>query len=400
VKSSTPDESGFTPERGKTYEVTIHSLSHGGSGVGRLEGFVFFVPYSAPGDVLEVEVTAFKKNYVQARIVRIIKASEQRQTPHCPVFGQCGGCQWQHVIYEEQLRQKELMVQHALSRIGREENIEIKPIKGSPSEFYYRNRAQFRTQGSKVGFYKRNSHELIDFEKCYIVESAINEELVKIKSEVARHDPSTQNKIEVFLSETSVHRSMNQAHSEETGFSQVNSKQNERMVDYVMGLVGKSDLKQPQYLLDLFCGNGNFSLPALMGQHFNVYGIDASRPAIAVAREQAQNKPHGLTAQFVAGDCSFEVKKLARAGRKFSTILLDPPRVGCDSRLWKNLVALEAETIIYISCDPSTFSRDWARLKGVSEDRYKIEFVQPFDMFPQTFHVELVAKITRSPEKS
>ena len=137
-------------------------------------------------------------------------------------------------------------------------------------------------------------------------------------------------------------------------------------------------------LLDLYCGNGNFSVP-LNQKGWRVYGVDLSREAIHAARAHATP-----TTFFSAADCSLEVKKFAEKRRTFEAVLLDPPRVGADERIWKNLAALKPQKIIYVSCNPATFARDWARLKNELGDA-KLLHVQPFDMFPQTFHVELVA---------
>jgi 23S rRNA (uracil1939-C5)-methyltransferase len=379
--------------------VTIASLAHGGSGVGRFDNFVVFVRYTAPGDVVRARITKTKKNYADAELIEIITPSPSRIKAPCPVFGACGGCQWQHVSYEEQLKQKQNIVEHALSRIAKEENFTVLPIKASPNHFYYRNRAQFRTEGPRAGFYRRGSHELVTFDECLIIEKPLNEELAKIKTEIKDWPETKTSKVEVYLTAAeqnrpeSVVRSTNHAHGEELGFSQVNTLQNVQMQEYVTSLFGSPTEVAPDNqgsngnLIDLYCGNGNFSFP-LNEKGWRIYGVDSSRSAIHAARTCANDQTF-----FSAGDCSFEVKKLADRGRKFQAVLLDPPRVGADERLWSNLAKLDPEIVVYVSCNPATFARDWARMK--SKTNLKLASVQPFDMFPQTFHVELVALARR-----
>lgn len=375
---------------GQIIELSINSLAHGGAGVGRLNDFVFFVPLTAPKDLVRAKITTIKKNYGEAELLEIVKPSSTRTKPVCDVFGECGGCQWQHITYEEQLRQKQDIVKHALNRIAREEDFELKPIIGSPEEFFYRNRAQLKTWGPQVGFYKRASHEIIEFDPCHIIEKPLNAETDKIKSELKDAQRGQASKVEIFLTQKGdVARSTDKTHGKEFGFSQVNTKQNEQMKNYVFDLIGAPD--KGKTLLDLYCGNGNFSLP-LAEKGWNVCGIDNSEAAIAQAKKQVIIG----RSQFFHDDCAKGVKKLLKKEYSFKKIIMDPPRIGADEYLIKQLPKLDADTLVYVSCNPTTFARDWARIKANSN--FKLVSVQPFDMFPQTFHVELVAlaKITVS----
>jgi 23S rRNA (uracil1939-C5)-methyltransferase len=380
----------LTPINNQELVVTVDSLSHGGSGVCRQNEFVIFVPNTCPGDKVRVRIINVKKNYAEADLLEVIEPSPKRIIPPCPVFGECGGCQWQHVEYPEQLKQKQLIVEHALSRIGKEEQVKILPIIASADQFHYRNRAQFRSEGPTVGFYKKGTHQIVEFQKCLIVEEDINLELTKIKKELEGKENFHSTKFEVYKTENGgLIRSLNRAHGEEMGFSQVNTAQNIKMQKYINSLLGvpekidNDNVGEKGNLLDLYCGNGNFSF-ALNDLGWRIYGIDASRQAITTARKRANPSTF-----FSVSDVSWEVKKLAEKSRKFEAILLDPPRIGAADHLWPNLVKLNAEKIIYVSCNPATFARDWARVKAKSQ--YRLESIQPFDMFPQTFHVELVA---------
>lgn len=373
---------------------TVTSLAHGGAGVGRDRGFVIFVPLTAPGDLVKARITGVKKNYAEGELIEVITPSTQRQQAPCPVFGECGGCQWQHVTYAEQLRQKQLIVEHALTRIAKEEGVTVSPIMPSPKPFHYRNRAQFRTEGPHVGFYKRHTHEIVNFDKCHIIDERLNTELSKIKTEHQNDELYRTSKVEVFLDKKGgVHRSLNRAHGEELGFSQVNTEQNARMQAHLGEILGKpskvdsDNLGYHGNILDLYCGNGNFSLP-LNQQGWRIYGVDMNKAAIQSARAAGNQETF-----FSFGDCSREVAKLASKNRRFEAVVLDPPRIGADERLWKNLEVLKPEKLVYISCNPATFARDWARFKNQSP--MKLVSIQPFDMFPQTFHVELVALAIR-----
>jgi 23S rRNA (uracil1939-C5)-methyltransferase len=370
-----------TLDKNSEINVPIASLSHGGSGVGRVDNFVVFTPYTAPGDVAKVKLLSLKKNYAEAELVSIETPSPHRIKPPCSVFGQCGGCQWQHVSYQEQLKQKQLIVEHSLNRIAHESHIEILPIIPSPQEFNYRNRAQFRAEGPRVGFYQKRSHNIVEFDECLIVDKKINQELQTLKKERANVHPEKTAKIEVFLTpEGKLVRSLNRAHGEELGFSQVNTLQNQKMLDYVAELLNSTT---PGELLDLYCGSGNFSL-WLNKKGWKIFGIDNNRQAIEAARKSGQENTF-----FAMDDCSVGAKKLASKNRKFEAILIDPPRVGADEKIWSAIAQLKAPKLIYVSCNPATFARDWARIRGLAP--YTLKCIQPFDMFPQTFHVELVA---------
>lgn len=371
---------------GEIVELSIQSLAHGGAGVGRLSDFVFFIPLTAPGDKVSAQITSIKKNYAEAELKKIHFASQNRVDAPCEVYGQCGGCQWQHVNYQTQLEQKQKTVEHALSRIAKENSFTLKKIIPSPLEFNYRNRAQIRTQGPRTGFYSRGSHNLIEINKCLLLEEPLNLEIQKIKSEIKNFADYKTSKKEVFISQKGeVVRSENQAHGQEFGFSQVNTKQNQILQNLVLELLGNPSAEFKN-ILELFCGNGNFTLP-LAKNGWDVYAVDSSKSAIHQARSMATDKTF-----FSCADCSLELKKLILKNRTFDCVLLDPPRTGCDEALIKNLHKTGMKKLIYVSCNPATFARDWARIKAYSN--LKLEFIQPLDMFPQTYHVELLAYAT------
>jgi 23S rRNA (uracil1939-C5)-methyltransferase len=370
-------------------------VAFGGSGVGRLNGLVYFVPFTTPGDVVRVIPVHSKKNYVEAEIVELIKAGPQRVSPKCEYFGRCGGCQWQNLTYEEQLRQKQNIVTHALGRMAKEENIEVKSIVPSPKEWNYRNRAQFRIKNKEVGFYKRSSRDLVDVRECQIIDNNINKELSAIRTKLNSSPvENREKKIEIYLKpQGGVVYSENRAHAEELGFSQVNTEQNLQLQKLLVQEFGAPQTED-KALLELYCGNGNFSFP-LMERGWDIYGIDSSRAAISSARETLKREP-AMRGFFSCDDAEAGARKLLQKGRVFKRILLDPPRIGISEMLAKHIGQLKPEKLVYISCNPATFARDWARIK--SHTPLKLMSVTPFDMFPQTFHVELLAVAALSQE--
>lgn len=377
-------------EVGQIVNIKIESLSFGGSGVGRHESFVIFTPFTAPQDEVAVRVLSVKKNYAEAELVKIFSSSAKRVTPRCSVFGQCGGCQWQHVDYKEQLAQKQGIVEHTLARIAREENLEIGQIVPSPRHFNYRNRAQVRTSGPSLGFYERRSHQLVQFDQCHLLDEKINLEIESLKNKIQKAPTYSNSRLELTLHDQVVNVTSSRQ-DPNSHFSQVNALQNQNLINYVLELAGsplRVDTDNVGFegnALDLYCGSGNFSFP-LHAQGWRIYGVDSSKNAIRQARSAATP----LTF-FSASDCVIEVKKLVGKNRHFELILLDPPRTGLEESLTKLIPHLKSRKIIYISCNPTTFARDWARMK--SYGNLQLESVQPFDMFPQTFHVELVALI-------
>lgn len=384
-------QNSLTPKKGDIVAVEIGSLSQGGHGVGRLGDFVLFIPYTVPGDLVRAKITEIKKNYGQADLIEVSTPSPHRVEPKCKVFGECGGCQWQMVSYDQQLEQKTSIVRHALKRIAKQTDPQVLPVVPSPKSFSYRNRIQIRTAGEKLGFYKRQSNTLVEIDSCDISEEPLNLEIEKIKKTIKGSPDFKTSRMELMVDEKGeVHHRTNQSR-EYIPFRQVNSKQNLNLQNYVCELAGVPSTVDDDNIgwrgnaLDLYCGDGNLSFP-LLQKGWRIYGVDDNKPAIQLARERKTDRTF-----FSAADCVVELRKLVEKNRQFELIVLDPPRIGTDERIWPLIDKLKPKKIIYVSCDPATFSRDLARLTGVG--KWRLSHVKPFDMFPQTFHVELVALI-------
>ncbi|MGZ5279850.1 MAG: class I SAM-dependent RNA methyltransferase, partial [Pseudobdellovibrionaceae bacterium] len=210
-------------------EIDIEKLSFGGDGIGRSEGLVYFVPYSAPGDRLKIQVIEKKKNFARAEIVEILKPGPSRVTPPCPVFGRCGGCTWQHVSYEEQLRQKQAIVEDQLKRVLTS-NTQILQIIPSPNQYRYRNRIQLKFDGKNLGFFARQSHDIVDIDDCPITEEKLAQEIPPLRTRLMGQKSRSVPRIELLLKPNgTVETVFEDSPYEGVGFSQVNTAQNQNL---------------------------------------------------------------------------------------------------------------------------------------------------------------------------
>jgi len=348
-------------------EVFIEKLVFGGNGMGTFEGKKVFVPFSAPGDLLDVEVIADHGKWCEAKIVSIITPSPLRVSPRCPVFGQCGGCQWQHLSYEAQLFWKREILVENLSRIGKKENPEVLETLPSPKPWNYRNRIQLHIDSrGRVGFYRQSSKEVIEFNECAIADERINAELKAKRDEFAKRDKGISLRVDP-----------------ETPFAQVNSEQNEALKELLISVLQE---RLHEVVLELYAGSGNFTakLARVAGR---VIASDIDVKAVRMAK-----------AMLAASDIS-NVEFLCRSGAKAAkglqscdAVILDPPRSGCDTEVLREICQLCPQSILCISCDPATLSRDALIL---SQNGYRLLKSIPIDMFPQTFHIESLSVFVR-----
>lgn len=430
--------------------ATIDKLAFGGNGVCRIDGKICFVPYSCPGDEVSLRVTTQKKSYCTAAVSGIINPSSLRTEPVCPVFGECGGCNWQHIGYQTQLEQKRNILAEALWRGARVSGELVDSIVAAPLQYGYRSRLQFKVSHRNgklcIGFYRHASHVVVDAAGgCPVALPVINEVLGRFRS-ILRDYPDvgsvTQISIDVgengvvviiqqsdrlslqnrkyFLDKagmfgsctglfvtserqkpehlwgvTEISYLMKPHDSDDLpvhltyqpgGFSQVNQQQNLAMLSVVRKL---GDFKSTERLLDLYCGNGNFSLP-LAANVASVIAVESNREAIAAAENNKRlNKVANI--HFFCDDVASSLPRLLGQNHVFDTVLLDPPRVGAGDAV-VGITALQPNKIIYVSCDPSTLARDCGLLSGYG---YNVVKSVPLDMFPQTFHIESITLLHR-----
>jgi tRNA/tmRNA/rRNA uracil-C5-methylase (TrmA/RlmC/RlmD family) len=371
---------------GDKITLTIDRLSYdGGRGVGRFNNFVFFVPDTAPNEQVSAQITELKKNYGVARLVDIIKPSGERVIARCPVVSTCGGCSWQHVSYPEQLRQKHQFLLHYLKKFLPPDFI-VPSIVPSPNEFNYRNRVQVHAMRSptgavEYGFFKKGTNNLVKIKACDISENILFESLEsELSSRISVKDKKLR-KFELAINNEGnrVIRDLNQ---EESEFSQVNSKQNDNLKDYILIKINQSE-KNVEVIYDLYCGSGNITVPlAKAFPNCEIIGVESNVTAI----EQAKQNKLANTTYFAKDVFSYlqQVKTTPPAA-----IVLDPARAGLSSEVINELLRLEPQIIVYVSCSLPSLARDLALLCS----KYKIHDVCGFDMFPQTDYLESIVTL-------
>jgi 23S rRNA (uracil1939-C5)-methyltransferase len=349
---------------GREVELEIDDIAFGGKGVGRAEGKAVFVPFTIEGERVVASILREKKSFAEAELVRVIEPSPQRVAPPCPYFGRCGGCSYQHMSYEHQLHWKSRQVGQALRRIGKFSEPPLRPIVPSPRDYEYRNRITVHAENGIVGFFRNDAHRLLDIERCAIAAPKVNEELAAIRARRPRDGHYTL-----------------RARSGARVFSQTNDAVAVHLADTLAGLVpDKASL-----LIDAYCGAGFFAkrlLPAIP----RVVGIDWDVHAIAAA--QAEATP---AETYLAGDLAHHLRdQLAASDPRLTTVIVDPPAIGLGADVREILRAHPVATLLYVSCNPPTLARDLADLGQA----FKLESVTPFDMFPQTAEIEVLAHLS------
>lgn len=377
----TTDATGF--QVGERHLIRIHDVAFGGEGVGRIGDFVVFVPFVIEGEEVEVELAEVKRQFARGRLVEVRVASSVRVEPRCRYFGQCGGCQYQHIAYEEQLRLKRKQVQDLLLRVGRFGGTEVLPVIPCPEPYGYRNRLMVRTQWNKVerrlviGFLRHDSRLVVDVEECAIAEPVLNAELRQV-----RLSPPPRGGLKVVLRTMPVGWEV-----PADSFFQTNRFMLSPLVEAVKKCIRDSGV---EHLADIYCGVGFFAIE-LARELKGFVGIECDQRAIKAARKNAE--AHGVAhGRFIAGLAEERLPEaLSGLDPAQTALILDPPRVGCDARVLNQIRAVRPVQVLYVSCNPATMARDLNTL--CSGGIYKVMRVQPLDMFPQTQHMECVADV-------
>ncbi len=368
---------------GDTLTLTIEDIAFGGEGVARQEEFVIFVPFVAPGEMVEAQLTEIKKRFARARLVRVLRPSAERVQPACPYYGECGGCQYQHLAYPVQLLLKHKQIKDLFKRIGRIEPDLVEPVIPCPQPYEYRNRIMIRSQwdkfkqGLNIGFIRADNRLVVDIEECKIAEPALNEQIRNVRAH-----PPPKGGLKVVL--------RIQPENWEVppdSFFQNNFFLLPKLVEVVRERLRDSGTR---HLADVFCGVGFFSLE-LADAVESYVGVEYDRMAIAAARRNAVSRGRA-NGEFVAGAAEELLPGLlARLDAAKTTVLLDPPRKGCRPETLQLLARVRPAQLLYISCHPATMARDLNVL--CAEHVFKVTQVVPLDMFPQTSHVECVADL-------
>ena len=378
--------------------IKIEKIAFGGEGVGRLNNFVVFVPFAAPEDELEIEITECKRKFARGKILKIIKASPFRVNPLCNYYENCGGCCYQHISYEKQLEIKKQQVEEAFVKIGKISSPPVLVTVASPQSYHYRGKAQchqiMSSAGPNLGFLDISGGKIVDIKRCEIMEETINEKISRL-----RENSFTRDKKEARLTIWSDLPGDNtrkkgqirrMVKSKEfivppDGFFQNNLFLTEPLVDEVCRLALSSPLDT---LIDVYCGCGLFSI-FLAPFAKEVFGIELNQKAAKFAQFNAE-KENIRNVKFICGDAGEELLKrdFSPVARAIDLLILDPPRIGCSESILKSIIGLQPRMLIYISCNPATQARD---VKFLNEFGYELLSLTPFDMFPQTQHIEVVA---------
>ncbi len=408
------------PRRGDTLELAIEDLAFGGEGVGRADGYVIFVRGGLPGDRLRVRLVEARGRFGRATIDEVLVASPDRVEPPCPYFGRCGGCRLQHLAYSAQLAFKEKQVRDCLQRLGGLGDFELRPILPAPEPYGYRNKMEFTVANAPpvVGLHAAERYDVVlDIERCLLQSESMNALLDEFRRQVHEralsvYDPELRARVPATVSvvlnvnakKASVavgseeHLLLGRDHIRETlgavtfqvsanSFFQTNTQQAERLFSLV---ADACELDASETLLDLYSGTGAISL--LLARRVRaVYGIEVAAAAVADAIRNA--RANGIdNCTFLAGEVRHVLPDLVRQGVSASIVVADPPRAGFHPKALLALAAMAPARIVYVSCNPSTLARDVADL---ARHGYRLEWVQPVDMFPQTPHIEAVARLRR-----
>lgn len=409
-------------------KVRIESLAGGGSGIAKDEGKVYFVSGGIPGDHLEIKVVRDKGRFAEAIVMDIIEPSPDRVEPVCPVFERCGGCELQNMSYGAQLRQKENILRDTLERIGGIEGVNIEPITPSPKDYGYRNRvtlsAFFYSGSWHVGYNQKRSKRKVTIDGCPVADGPIEAAISRLSGVLSSVGDPAYALDKVHISSNSEHAYITLAveqgkraaslnplakhlkRYEETEnisvlgqgevefeyecggyrflskpsvFAQANYEVNKAIVDTVLEWSGTGGNDR---VLDLYSGSGNFSIP-LSRESLSVDAVEVNRSAVSLAKRSAKlNNADNIT--FHDYYSEQYLSYYADGVNKFDTIVLDPPREGAKECI-EGIVKLKPKRIIYVSCDAATLARD---LKSLSGYGYDVFSVRPFDMFPETSHIE------------
>ncbi len=430
------------------HTLDIERLAYGGDAIARLDdGRTAFVAGGVPGDRVAAEIVEDKGSFVRARVAEVLESSPDRVVPPCPYFGVCGGCNWQHVSYSAQLRAKRTEVADSLQRIGRiaDATALVAETVASAREYGYRNKIELVAVPDAarltLGFHQAGSDRVVPVEECLLLPKKLRKApksltgalrylsgesdlgIFRVGLRAATHTSDVEvalwtepgafprNPAAKMLSKalptTSIVRVLAKGPSKArkvTGvevlsgkghwreriagieyavsapsFFQVNTATAERLVELVLAALEPDGTDR---VVDLYAGAGTFTLP-LAELAGDVVAIESYGPAVRDLRRNLENQQ--MWADVIGGDAAREISELGH----FDLAVVDPPRAGLAAEVIAALAAARPRAIAYVSCDPATLARDAARL---AEAGFRLTAATPVDLFPQTYHVETVAR--------
>ncbi|MEI7640199.1 MAG: 23S rRNA (uracil(1939)-C(5))-methyltransferase RlmD [bacterium] len=444
---------------GQTIELTVDDVAYGGDSVGKYQNLTVFMSYGVPGDKLLVKITEVKKNYAVAQIKEVLEQSPERFKAICPYFTICGGCDWMNINYTEQKKRKLKILNYSLEKTAEIKDLKAEVIQGYENPLFYRDRAQYKIFNDgkvlRIGFYRADTHEVVDIEKCYIVNDKINRIMGEIRTFL-----KAQKNLSVYAEDTGegflrhiairvntkgdalvtivasdgnlianewvtdlkdklkrmpdikgIILNINKARGnkifgdrEALLYGEAYITENYKGIDFRLGsdtffqvntnmlskmseFIGKHlDRSEDKAVVDLYGGVGALSLP-FYKKLKSIAVIEINRFSVeAVKKTALEYKMENVTA--VVGDAE---KAQATILKRYKpcTLIIDPPRKGMATSTIEAIKKSGIKNIIYISCNPSTFSRDIALLKDV----YELKEVEALDLFPQTYHIEVLSRL-------
>lgn len=462
-------------KKGDDVELTIDSAAYKGKGIGKIDGLAIFVPNTAPGDRVKARIIKKKKSYREAKLLEVIEPGPNRIEPKCQHAQNCGGCNWQHVSYEKQLKFKRDQVEDHMHRIGGLTDLEVNPTIGCDNEFYYRNKMEY-SMGHKRWLSREEinrdefvsdrcfaaglhapgrfdkilnlnechlqdpvSFNILDFVRSWCIEydiepyNRIDHEgfmrnlvirkahhtedlmvnIVTYKDDQDVMEALTHALLDEFPEITTIVNNVNDTRSptaegryekvlygpgfitdhigpyqftiDANAFFQTNTAQAERLYEVAKSF---ADISENDILYDLYCGVGTLSL-FLSEYCKHIIGIELEEVTINNARKNAEDN-EVPNVSFIEGDMKdvFTEEVTDEFGEP-NCLITDPPRAGMHPDVVERLKELKVPKLVYVSCNSSTMARDLKELNEV----YQIQEVQPVDMFPQTYHIETVAKL-------
>ena len=400
-------------------ELHPTAMAHGGEAVARKDGKAHFIAGAMPGEVVEVAVTEDRGAWARARLVSVLEASPERREPPCPHASVCGGCQWQHADRRTQLAWKRDIVTSQLGHLGRIEDPPVRDTLDPGPPLGYRNRMDFHVIDGRPGLMRHRSNDVVPLDSCPLLDPILQpvfvnlgdltgvnritlrcgtrtgDVLIIVDGEVPAHAESwgvpvlqRQGKRTVpVIGEPKLGEVVNGTSFSIpfAGFFQNNTHGADTLVDVVRIA---ADLDQGETLLDGYCGVGLFG--ATVGTDAElVLGIDSTPGAVERARTNLDRA--GVNSYLVTGSFTKDIERL---DAYWDVAIVDPPRKGLGERGVDAVTSAAPRRIVYVACDPASLARD-SRILGAAG--YDLVEATPIDMFPQTYHVEIVATFDRKP---
>lgn len=394
----------------------IEKLDHFGRGITKIDGKICFVFNALVGEIVKINIISEKKSYIEAEVKEYVKISNQRVKEICPYFKECGGCDLQHLAYQEENAWKEAKVKELIKRYSKIEKDVVKKIIFSEDSFY-RNKITLHSKEKKLGYYKRKTKELLEIKTCPLASKKINdlfpvlESLVKknnIEEIVVRISNQEDQKMVKLVGKITSYEELlpyvdviqinqkmitkqtkmisnigkNAFYVSMDSFLQVNKDLTEKLYEEVRSIVQR---KRPKKVLDLYCGTGTIGI-YICDLVEEVIGIDYLNSNIHDANlNKKLNHRENIT--FICDKVEQKINQF----HDVNLVIVDPPRAGLTQKTKEGMQKIHPNTIIYISCDPVTLARD---ITWFQKD-YEVAYVQPFNMFPRTYHVECVCLLNR-----